>query len=317
MTEAVPAFFRLIDLSGVPVPDFVEALDYEAIRKSAIDFFVSLEPSYTALLESDMAIKIIEAFAYREFVLRQRVNDAARANTITEAAANDLDVIAAFFNTARMDGESDASLRRRAQLAINAMAVAGPRRAYEYHALSASTAVVDVGVHSPAAGEIVVTVLGYEDVATNEATASEKAIGAALFEQPAGGTIVRILNRPSSAVIAAVREAVTSEGVRPLTDMVTVRVPSAIEFTIDAALTIYPGPDGAAVVASAKSSLTKYLRSVRRVSYDATRSGIIAALTVPGVQNVTLSSPLADIAAGPYDLPVCTSVAVAVDRVDV
>ncbi|MGZ2374964.1 phage-related baseplate assembly protein [Sinorhizobium medicae] len=317
MTEAVPAFFRLIDLSGVPVPDFVEALDHEAIRKSAIDYFVSLDPSYTALLESDMAIKIIEAFAYREFVLRQRVNDAARANTITESVSNDLDVIAAFFNTARLDGESDASLRRRAQLAINSMAVAGPRRAYEYHALSASTAVVDIGVHSPAAGEIVVTVLGYEDVAANDATASEKAIGAALFDQPAGGSTARILNRSSSAVVAAVRGAVSSDAVRPLTDMLTVRVPSVLEFSINATLTIYPGPDGAAVTASAKASLAKYLRSVRRVSYDATRSGIIAALTVPGVQNVILGSPLADIVAGPYDLPVCTSLAVAVDRVDV
>jgi phage-related baseplate assembly protein len=317
MTDSNPLYFRLIDLDGVPPPDFVETLDYEVIRQAAIDYFRALHPGFTAILESDPVIKLIEAFSYRELLLRQRINDAARANTITHATGADLDTIAAFFSIGRIEGETDARFRRRAQLGIYISSVAGPRKAYEVHALSAAISVVDVSVHSPAPGEVVVTVLAFEDVESTAATTEQKLVGKALFAQPADISKVRILSGSASEVIAAVRNRVSADDVRPLTDSVTVRPPNVIQFSIDAKLVIYPGPDAAAVRAAALAALAAYLQSIRKVSYDATLAGIIAALKVPGVQNVILAAPLADIAASYYDLPVCTAVSVVVDRVDV
>lgn len=317
MSEAPAEYFRLIDLSSVPLPDFVETLNYETIRQSAIDYLVSLDPAYTALLESDPVIKLIEAFAYRELILRQRVNDAARGNTITGATGADLDVLAAFFGVTRITGETDERFRRRVQMGIYIASVAGPRKAYEFHALTAHTNVVDVGVHSPAPGEVVVTVLGYEDVDATGTTPEQRLIGKALFAQPVDTTKARILSGSSSDVLKAVRLALTDDAVRPITDGVTVRPPNVLEFSISAKLVIYPGPDAGTVRAAALASLARYLQSIRKVSYDATLAGVIAALKVGGVQNVIILSPGADVVASHYDLPVCTAVEVVIDRVDV
>ncbi|MCB5201720.1 baseplate J/gp47 family protein [Neorhizobium sp. T786] len=317
MTEAPAEFFRVIDLSMVPVPDFVEALNYESIRQAAIDYFVSLDPANNALVESDPIIKLIEAFAYRELNLRQRINDMGLANTITASLGNDLAVIGAFFGVTPMEGENTERFRRRVQLGIYTGAVAGPRQSYEFHALSAHAAVVDVGVHSPAPGEVAVTVLASEDVATETASDQERLVGRALFAQPVNADVSRILARPSSAVLQAVRVALSGEAVRPLTDSVTVQPPTVAPFSIRARLVVYPGPEAATVRANALTSLAAYLQRIRKVGYDATLSGIIAALTVGGVQNVILTSPVADVVASHYDLPVCVAVDVEVERFDV
>jgi len=317
MTEAPAEFFRLIDLSTVPVPDFVSALDFETIRRSAIDYLVTLDPAYTALLESDPAIKIIEAFAYRELLLRQFVIDAARGNLITSASGADLENLGAFFGVKPIEGQTPEQFRRRVQLGLYVSSVAGPRQAYEYHSLSAHPAIVDVSVHSPDAGEIAMTVLAYEDVDANTVTDERKAVGKALFAQPLDPMKARVLASSSSAPLNAVRAAITGEDVRPLTDAVTVGPPNVRPFAINAKLVIYPGPDATTVRTAALASLAAYLQSIRKVSYDATMAGIIAALKVGGVQNVILLSPVTDVAASHYDLPVCVSVEVAVDRVDV
>ncbi|WP_273794626.1 baseplate assembly protein [Brucella intermedia] len=317
MTDAASEYFRLIDLSSVPVPDFVEALDYEAIRQAAINDLLQIDPEYSAILESDPAIKVIEVFAYRELILRQRVNDAMRQTTITDAVGSNLDVAAAFFNTKRFDNEGDEQLRRRSQLGIYIAAVGGPLKAYEFQALSAHPNVVDVSIHSPAPGEIAVTVLAYEDVAAEKASPEQLLIGKSLFAQPRDKAIVRILAGASSDVMKTVRTALNEKALRPMTDGVTVQPPTPRLFSVDAKLVVYPGPDAETVRRASIASLSSYLQSIRKVAYDATLAGLIASLKVGGVQNVILAAPAQDITASFYDLAVCTSAKVTVERVDV
>jgi len=302
-------YFRTIDLTGVPVPDFVEAFSYEEIRAAAIARLVELQPSYI-VVESDPAIKVIEAFCYREMLLRQRINDVARANTITLAKGADLAVIGAFANVAPLDGEDESRFRARVQQGFTQLAAAGPAKAYRAHVMGLSTDIVDVGIHSPAPGEVVVTLLAFQDV--GEASADEIAIGTALFAQPK-----QVLCRSGSNIIARTRDLLNSEDIRPLTDMVTVRPAHIIPFDIVAKLVIYPGPDASLVLAQAKERLAAYLSSIRRVGYDATRSGIIAALNAPAVQNVKLESPQADIVCGAYDVAAALSIDVEATHVDV
>ncbi|WP_412057362.1 hypothetical protein [Bartonella sp. DGB2] len=57
------AYFHTLDLTQIPAPDFVEEVSYEAIRQAAIAKLKALEPNYS-VLESDPAIKVIEAFCY-------------------------------------------------------------------------------------------------------------------------------------------------------------------------------------------------------------------------------------------------------------
>jgi phage-related baseplate assembly protein len=57
-----------IDLSQLPSPDAVEALDMEIIYSETLADFRARYPAFTAVLESDMVLKLIEAVDYREFI---------------------------------------------------------------------------------------------------------------------------------------------------------------------------------------------------------------------------------------------------------
>jgi len=271
-----------VDLSRLPAPDVVEALDYETILAALTADLAARLPDFDAFLESDPVIKLLEIVAYREVLLRQRVNDAARANMIAYALGGDLDNLAALFGVTRLELapavpetgtaavlESDADLRRRVVLAPDSYSVAGPRAAYVFHALSADGDVLDASATSPAPGEVVISVLSRDGDGTAGA--------------------------PLLATVAAV---VNADDTRPLTDLVTVQSAGIVSFAVEATLTLYSGPDPALVLANAQTAVTALLASQRRVGRDVTRSALIAALHTGGVQNVALISPAADVAIG-------------------
>lgn len=96
---------HLIDLSKLPAPQLIEELDYEAILNEMRKKLRELLPEWTGYeLESDPANKVLEVAAYREMLLRQRVNEAARGVLIAFAQGSDLDQLAAFYPEKRLDG---------------------------------------------------------------------------------------------------------------------------------------------------------------------------------------------------------------------
>lgn len=271
-----------VDLSRLPPPDVVQALDYETIlAELQVDLAARL-PDFDAFLESDPAIKLLEIVAYRELLLRQRVNDAGRAVLVAYAAGGDLDNIAAVFGVARRElvpadpetgapavMEEDEDLRRRVLLAPDAYSVAGPRFAYVYHALSAHGDVLDASATSPDPGEVVVSVLSR----LGDGTASPE-------------------------LIAAVEAVVGADDVRPLTDEVTVQSADIVTFEVEAELTLYAGPDPNLIRDTSEAAVTELLTAQRRIGRDVTRSALIAALHGAGVQNVNLVAPAADVVVG-------------------
>ena len=268
-----------IDLSRLPPPDIIEALDFETVLDALKSDFTTRLPDFTAMLESDPVLKLLEAFAYRELLLRQRINEAARACMVAFARNADLDQLAAFYGVTRkiitpadqqagmpaiLEGDED--MRRRVLLAPDSFSVAGPAAAYVFHALAASGDVADVATTSPAPGEVVISVLSrFGD----------------------GGADQSLLDE--------VEARVSADDIRPLTDEVTVRSAEIVPFAVDAQLTLYPGPDASLILATAQSQLVDLLARNRRVGRDITRSAIFAALHVAGVQNINLISPSADI----------------------
>lgn len=270
-----------IDLSRLPPPDVVQVLDYESILAELMADLAAQLPDFAAFLESDPAIKILQIVAFRELLLRQRVNDASRAVLVAYAAGADLDQIAALFGVVRLvlvpanpqTGspavlEADDAMRQRVLLAPDSYSVAGPRAAYIFHALSADGAVLDASATSPAPGEVVVYVL----TSAGDGTAPPE-------------------------LLALVEAAVGGDDVRPLTDEVTVQSAEILPFDIDAGLTLYPGPDANLIRDTALAGLAAMLADNRRIGRDISRSAIFAALHVAGVQNVTLTSPAADVVA--------------------
>lgn len=271
-----------VDLSRLPPPDVVQALDYETILAELQADLAARLPGFDAFLESDPAIKLLEIVAYRETLLRQRVNDAGRAVLVAYAAGGDLDNIAALFGVARRElvpadpetgasavMEEDEDLRRRVLLAPDAYSVAGPRFAYVYHALSAHGDVLDASATSPAPGEVVVSVLSR----LGDGTASPE-------------------------LLTAVEAVVGADDVRPLTDEVTVQSADIVTFEVEAELTLYAGPDPNLIRDTSEAAVTELLTAQRRIGRDVTRSALIAALHGAGVQNVNLVAPAADVVVG-------------------
>ncbi|MCY7486425.1 baseplate J/gp47 family protein [Paenibacillus alvei] len=99
--------------------------------------------------------------------------------------------------------EVDNSYRERIRTAPEQFSTAGPYGAYQYWAKAASSSIIDVAVHSPSEGEVVVVPLMQ------------------------GGEL------PSSDILESVNESVNDRKRRPLTDKVTVAKPTQVSYDIN------------------------------------------------------------------------------------
>lgn len=288
------ATFTAVDLSKLPPPAVIETLDFEAIYAQLLASLQAFVPEFDATVESDPAVKLLQVFAYREMLLRARINDAARAVMPAFAIGADLDNLAALFGVTRLvvdpgdpgqliapTLESDGDLRRRMVLAPEGYSVAGPAGAYIFHALSADGEVLDASATSPVPGQVVVTILSREDE-----------------------------GEASPALLATVAAHVSDESRRPLTDEVIVQGAAIVPFTIAAELTTFAGPDGGLVLEEALRRVNAYAAEVHRLGRDVTRSAIFAALHAEGVQRVVLNQPATDIVISRLQAPWCTGISV-------
>jgi phage-related baseplate assembly protein len=287
-----------MDLTLLPAPQVIEPLDYEAILQKLLARFRQLDPGFTLLLESDPAMKLLEVMAWQELLMRQRVNDAARASLLAYAVGADLDNLAANLGVQRLIAtpaqpdavppvaavhESDDRLRERTQAALEGITTAGPRESYRFHAMTASAHVADAGVDSPDAGSGKVRVTVLADNATGIA---------------------------DQALLDTVRNALNAEHIRPLCDLVTVQPAEIIETGIVAVLHRRSGPAGEIAAATARAALAAWLPRIRRLGTGLPRSGIDAALHQPGIDRVELVTPAADILCDTTQCVHVTSIAV-------
>lgn len=292
-----------INLSQLPAPDVVETLDYETLlaeRKAAL---IALYPAdeqaavaATLALESEPIVKILQENAYREIVLRKRINEAAQAVMLAYAEGDDLDNIGANFGVERLlvdagdasavppiaaTHELDPEYRKRIVLSRDGHSTAGSRESYIYWGLSADGAVKDIAATSPAPGVVTIYVL------------SRNGSGEAPLD------LLQIVGAKLSA-----------EDIRPMNDNLIVQSASIVPYQIEAALEIYPGPDTTVVRDSAIAAARTYAETQHRIGYDVTLSGIYAALHQPGVIRVHLNSPLADVVIGEGQASYCTAIQV-------
>jgi phage-related baseplate assembly protein len=295
-----------IDLSQLPAPDVIESIEFETLLAERKAYLVSLYPSEQQAsieslltLESEPLNKLLQENAYRELILRQRVNDAARALMLAYASGADLDQKGAGFNVERQlvsaatdesaaVYESDSRYRARIQLAFEGISTAGAKGSYQYHALSASSLVKDVAINCETPGEVQVTVLS--------------TIGSGSAD---------------SSLLETVSAALNDEDVRPLCD--TVNVASAIiyDYEVVAELTFYANTDQTLVKAAALNATQTYVDEHHRLGYDVTRSGLFAALHQNGVQNVTLITPAEDIVIDSKTAAYCTAITLTGEVTDV
>ncbi|OAX58883.1 baseplate assembly protein [Xanthomonas translucens] len=286
------ASFTAVDLSKLQAPDLIEALDFEVIFNETLTRFRRMMPEFSALTEADPIYKLLQLFAARELLIRQRANDKAQQTMLAFATGTNLDHLGALFGVARLvldpgqpdagvapTFESDVDFRRRIQLAPEGFSVAGPEGAYIYHALSAAADVMDASATSPAPGQVLVTVQSR----TGDGTAPQ-----ALLDE-----------------VAAI---LTNDDVRPLTDNVTVQSAQIVPYAIRGRVYTYAGPDSAVVMREAMRSLQAYLNEAHRIGRDVPESAIKAKLFADGVQRIELDSPAADIRISRTQAANCTAI---------
>ena len=367
MTETIDALRAraAVDITRLPEPDLVEPLDFERLREEALDFVRAELGGLDIDLESEPIVKIAEAIAYREMLLRGRVNDAGRAVLLAFASGTDLDHLGALMDVARQDGETDARYRLRIQLAPRAQSVAGPRAAYEFHARDASRWVKDVSVQNPIPGDVLVTILStvgdgtarervaetdeavtfaadgtaalagrYVSAVTVEHEGTTLSPGVDYVVYADAGVLERLeigaippyadgsgaevtVSYERAAELELVRETLSADEIRPLSDNVIVQGGTIVTYDVHARIWLYDGPSAEIARRAAENALKDHVRRFHLLGQEITTSRLKAAAHVEGVHEVVLDSPSGNVTAMPDQAPYAGSVTVTVGgRVD-
>ena len=278
----------LLDMSQIPLPATVEELDYSVLRSAWLtDYAAREDVSVSDLDDNDPIVHGLETGAYRELLIRQRINDAVRGVLLASSWGQRLDDLGAdplYGNTPRLTldpgdpdavppippvYESDADYKARLALAPNALSVAGPEGAYKIRALSAHADAVDVAVTSPTASNVLVEVLH---------------------------------DSSDPLILSTIADALSASTVRPIGDRVTVVAATKEPSTLDLTVRVADGPDLAVVEAEAQARIDLLVQPIARQ----VRSGSLLSESgsdlwkgcclVPGVLSVeeTASTGLSD-----------------------
>ncbi|KVN10547.1 baseplate J/gp47 family protein [Burkholderia stagnalis] len=291
----------LIDLSSLPVPDALDALDFETLyarRKAAL---IALWPTpeqaeiaATVALESEPLARLLQENCYRELVMRQRINDAVRAVMLAYAQGSDLDQRAALFGIQRLVVtpadpandtpavyEDDDALRRRIQLAPQGFSVAGPSAAYESKALAVDGRLLDAKATRPQPGDVLVT----------------------LLSRDGDGTADDALCRKVEAALAA-------EDQRPLNDTVLARPAEIVRYRIRAKGYTRSAVGADVLIAQATKNARAYADKVRRLGVGVAESAIKGVCQAAGLSRTELIEPAGDLPIGPTQASFCVDVVI-------
>lgn len=318
-TTALP--FHDKDLSLLPPPLAYEALDYESLLDERSATFNALHPLlfrqgspvfrpaelvetntevywkipfnsdaglYYLDLESDPSTRHIQADAYRELLLRQRINEAVLSTMPAYAKGSDLDNIALrYWGLVRLVivpetehepaiMESDEAFLKRMMLSPEGRSKGGSVGWYLFHTLSADSRVKDARIVSPSPYRITITILSHEGD------------GAA-----------------SSGLIDEVYKAVTEHYAYPQGDVVTVQSAEIIHYLLNATVQFYPGPASQPILDKIHTEFLAYRKQSERIGHLITQSGIDACLHQSGVYRALVQSPELPVEINNVQAPFC------------
>ncbi len=350
-----------IDLSKLEKPEIIESLNVEAIFKEALkgfqEYLNAVEGAqatngagvaqnnqiFNALLASDPAVKLMEYWAYREFLLRARINDAFAQTLLAYARGEALDHKAAPWNITRgvigydekgepIKWQSDDDLRKIIQMAPEGISTAGSRMSYVFHGLNLGRLTKALEVEKPDENTIIIThhlnpqdethLQAIRDVnavcpKVSELTASEKELftnmGFKETDYAAGHVHIAALSyaddgKVSAESLKALEKHLSKEFIRPLTDKVTVMQGINKEYNIKAEIELMAGVDPQMVKDEAEANLNAFVIERYKLGEIASIAGIYDAIHTPNVRRVKLIEPTADIITKWNEAPKCTSV---------
>jgi phage-related baseplate assembly protein len=254
-----------MNLSELQSPQIIEELSFEEILLQMKEALVAIDSEYTAYLGSDPLMKLFEVAGYRELLLRQRINQAAKANLLAFATGSDLDNLAAFYGITRKENESDEELRARTHAKIVGWSSAGSREAYKFHALNSDPCVKEANADSPEPGLVRISILSKEN----------------------GGVV-------SDDLLESVTKYMLREDIRMLTDTVEVVPCGLIEVNVRAKI-ILLNSTPPEILDTIRSSFILAFSKIAGLGVSISRAWIISNLFSNGVKDVELQTPAEDI----------------------
>jgi phage-related baseplate assembly protein len=314
--------FSAIDFNQLPSPELIEPLSFDVLKNNILEEFHARYPDFETVLPSEPIIKLLETFAYRELLLRQRINEGAQHVLLAKATNKELNYLGARFGVNRelsQEGteESDERYRSRIGLALEGFSTAGPAGAYVFHTLKASPHVKDVFVDAPEFEEYTLpSELSKhlpEDIILLRSTHK-----AGLDNAQPGDVVITVLSDQGDGyatqeIINAVDTHLNREDIRPLTDRVHVRPAAINSFKIEATLALYDGPNAQDIVAQVEQQCVTWLTSQYKLGHDISLSSLYAVLHQAGVKRVNLISPTKDIKVAPQEAPFCSQLKIALE----
>lgn len=260
------------ELASLPPPSIIEPISYEVrlgeLRAKLVQIFADAGIDYDVEnLETDPAQILQQVSAYQDILLRQRVNEAIKSWFLAYATGGDLDVLAQWYDVARLPGEADDALRRRIVLAIQGRSTGGTEARYRSIALAADVRVSDAAVYT---------------------VGRDPTIRVAVFAADNNGVA-------DAALLAKVDAALQAPAVRMVND--TIVVASAAQSVIAVSANVWLLPQAAeSTLALMQSNLAAAWARDMLLGRDLTRSWLLAQLQVDGVQRVELVTPAGDVA---------------------
>lgn len=286
-----------IDLSKLSRPDIIKLPTSEAIYQQLIERLQETLPEFDATLESDPAVKILQAAAYCCERMLHDVNSAGHNVMLAFAKGSNLDHLGALLGVKRFliekgdatkipptsdTYEDDEKFRERIQKAPESFTNAGSHGSYVFHALASHHDVDDVAVYSESAGIVNVVILSKQDN------------GAA-----------------SEALISAVEKRLSSDEVRPLTDYVKVSGAEILTFNVRAKAYVKQGPDAQVVIDEARAKLESYLATHFKLGETIALSRIYGAFASDNIERVDIEkNAVFDLSLKPNQAARCTGIVI-------
>lgn len=117
---------------------------------------------------------------------------------------------------------------------------------------------------------------------------------------------------PPQSLLNTVNAALSPDDTRPLTDFVTVKPASNLNYRVEAVIVARLGPDQNVLLNGAQSDLAIYVDTQHKIGATAALSGIYDAIHRDGTERVILISPTEDVIAGVGQAPYCTEIKLSV-----
>ncbi|EMT0101924.1 baseplate J/gp47 family protein [Neisseria gonorrhoeae] len=268
-------------LSQLPAPAAIEETDFEGIfarKKAALTALcpesIRETVAQTLELESEPLTIDLQQQAYQELLVRNRINEAVKANLLAYAQGSDLDHITAQYGLSRKtiraadpdanppvaaEYETDDAFRARVQAHPEKYA-AGPRTAYEAHAIDAHPQITHARAVRRAAGTVEV------------------------YIKTQSGT-------PDETILTAAREYLSAETRRPLCDNVQVTAAQPKDAAVEYSAEYHPAANIQAERQTACEALDNLWRQNAHIGASVALSKIIGALDTPGVKKNHTAQP--------------------------